>query len=336
MLLGLVLVGASAVWAATGWPANMDALRRRWVLQPIGAPRTGVWVSAALGKGTQRVLVRADSAKDGTVRSLSWWGEAGVRETDLPEEAFWGILDGLSGNEEWTETDPDALPATFLKGMEATAAQGFLCHTCAPNLAAATWVSHGTTRLRIGAMGEVPHAKVNEPGLAKGVTTEGLRSLARQRGLEVGAANPCKTGGGDCVLELSASKGQRWVFRRSSGSASWDRLEATWQGGPWWSPEWSWDSLRSDNPREFADLLGAWISADADLTARNLLGPIEPVLSFPLSAWLTRTLPGMDFKRLSDSLSKLSAPAPGFEFVRGPRLKASVDPMGRRRLEIVP
>jgi hypothetical protein len=282
------------------------------------------------------VLVRADSAKDGSVRFLSWWGESGPRETDLPEEAFWGILDGLSGNQEWTETDPDALPAAFLKGMEATAAQGFLCHTCVPNLAAATWVSHGTTRLRIGALGAVPHAKIAEPGLAKGVTTEGLRSMARQRGLEVASVNPCKGGGGDCVMELTAPKGQRWVFRRTGATNSWDRLEATWQGGPWWSPEWSWDSLRSDNPREFADLLGAWIAADADLAARNLLGPVEPVLSFPMSAWLARSLPGMDFKKLSDSLSKLPTPAPGFDFVRGAKLKASVDPMGRRRLEIVP
>lgn len=336
ILAGLVAILVQTVPAASGWPASMDALRRRWDLRAVGAPRPGTWYSAALGKGLQKVLVRADSAKDGSVRSLSWWGEAGPRETDLPEDAFWSVLDGLSGNEEWTETDPDALPAAFLKGMEGTAAQGFVCHTCQPNLAAATWVSHGSTRLRVGVLGAVPHARVAEPGLAKGITTEGLRSLARQRGLDVASSNPCKSGGGDCVLELSAAKGQRWVFRRASAGAPWDRMEATWQGGPWWSPEWSWDSLRRDNPREFGELLAAWISADADLAARNLLGPVEPVLSFPLSSWLTRALPGMDFKRLADSLSKLDSPAAGFEFVRGSKLKASVDPMGRRRLEILP
>jgi len=336
MLLPLFLSVSGAVWGANGWPVSMDALRKRWTLQAVPAPRAGVWVSPIWSKGDQRVLVRPDSAKDGSVRSLSWWAESGPREIDLPEDAFWGILDALSGNEEWTETDPDALPQAFLKGMEATAAQGFVCHACAPNLAAATWVSHGTTRLRVATLGAAAHARVAEPGLAKGVTTEGLRSLARQRGLQIGMVNPCKGGSGECVLELTASKGQRWVFRRASSNAAWDRMEATWQGGAWWSPEWNWDSLRTASGNEFADLIGAWVSADADLAARNLLGPIEPVLSFPVSAWLSRSLPGMDFKRLSDSLAKQPTPAAGFELVRGPKFKASVDAMGRRRMEILP
>lgn len=337
-IAGLValLVAVESAGAATGWPSSMDALRRRWGLQAAGAPRAGVWVSQVLTKGAQRVLVRTDSAKDGAVRSLSWWTEIGAREADLPEDAFWGILDGLSGNEEWTETDPDALPQAFLKGMEATAAQGFVCHTCTPNLAAATWVSHGTTRLRVGSLGATSSARAWEPALAKGVTAEGLRSLARQRGLEIASANPCRTGSGDCVLELTGAKGQRWVFRRTASGAPWDRMEATWQGGPWWSPEWSWDSLRTSTNKEFPELIGAWISADADLAARNLLGPVEPVLAFPVSAWLSRTLPGMDFKKLADSLAKLSSPAAGFDLVRGPRFKASVDAMGRRRMEILP
>lgn len=326
-------LGASAF--AGGWPANMDGFRHNWKLSPLSAPRKGVWESGLLSSDTARVLVRPELRSDGEVQAAEWWAERGARDRDLPDDAFWGILDGLSGNKEWTEADPDALPPEFSKGMEKDAAQGFLCRSCEPRLAAATWVSHGTTRLRTARLGTSTRSG-GAPNLASGITEAGLRSLAGQRGLGIASANPCREGNGACTLVLSGPKGQKWVFERGAGDAPWSSVEATVQAGPWWSPEWNWDSLRIEDRKEFAGTLAEWLSADADVSARNLLGPIEPVLSFPVSAWISRTLPGLRlrFKALGDSLSRLEAPPSGLEIVRTPTLSATIDAFGRRTIRV--
>jgi hypothetical protein len=325
------LVAAGCAGAA-GWPSNMDGFRRDWSLSPVGAPRKGVWDCGKVSNSAVRVLAFADSA-GGSVRSIDWWAESGARDLDLPDDAFWAVLDGLSSGKEWTESDPDALGASFRKGLDGPAAQGFLCRSCEPRLEAATWVSHGSTRLRVARMA-VAAPKSSAPGLSAGLTGEGIRSMAAQKGLSVASSNPCRSGGGDCAIELSGPKGQRWTFRRASGAAPWTGLDASWQAGPWWSAEWNWDSLRQENRREFAEVLEHWISADADVAARNLLGPVEPVLSFPVSSWFSRTLPGVRIPALADSFSRLASPPSSFEFARSTGLRAGVDAFGRRTFSV--
>lgn len=324
-------LGTSAI--AGGWPANLDGFRHSWKLSPLPVPRKDVWESGLLSCDTVRALVRLETSQGGEVQAAQWWAERGARDLDLPDDVFWSILDGLSANKEWTESDPDALPPDFAKGMEKAPAQGFLCRTCEPQLVAATWVSHGTTRLRTARIETANHA-ARTPGLADGITEAGLRSLAGQKGLGIASANPCRKGDGSCTLELSGPKGQKWVFKRSSGDEPWSSVEATVQAGPWWSPEWNWDSLRIESRKELANTLAEWLSADADVAARNLLGPIEPVLSFPVSAWISRSLPGLRFAALGDSLSRLAAPPPNVDLVRTPTLLATIDAFGRRTIRV--
>ena len=316
-----------------GWPSGMDGFRRDWEATPVRSPRKGVWDCARVRSGDFRVLAWADSARDGSVRALDWWAEAGARDADLPDDAFWAVLDGLSAGREWTESDPDAL-GPVLRGMEAPAAQGFLCRSCEPPLEAATWVSHGSTHLRVALRPGSAPSNGSQPGLSPGLTAEGIRSLAAQRGLSVLSANPCREGGGDCILELSGPKGQRWSFRRSSGNSPWSFLEGSWQNGPWWSAEWNWDSIRTEGRREFADLLEQWIGADADVSARALLSPLEPALSFPVSSWFSRRLSGFRIRALADSLSRLPSPPSGLELMGSPTLRASVDGFGRRTVQV--
>ena len=313
----------------------MDGFRHSWKLTPLSIPREGVWESGLLSSDTARVLVRPDPLPGGGIKAQEWWAELGARDRDLPDDVFWKILDGLSANKEWTESDPDALPRDFSKELENEAAQGFLCRTCDPQLVAATWVSHGTTRLRTARTGSIARG-AGVPGLAAGITEAGLRSLAGQKGLGIASANPCRHGDGSCTLELSGPKGQKWLFKRTSGDAPWSSVEATVQAGPWWSPEWNWDSLRIESRKELANTLSEWLSADADVAARNLLGPIEPVLSFPVSAWISRSLPGMRFPALGDSLSRLSAPPSNLEIVRTPTLHSTIDAFGRRTIRVGP
>lgn len=327
------LVLASLVQAG-GWPQDMDGFRRDWSLAPASAPRKGIWLSSRISSASARILVYADSTAGRDVRAMDWWAESGARDIDLPDDAFWGILDGLSGNKEWTESDPGALGPEIRKGLEGEPAQGFLCRSCEPRLEAATWVSHGTTRLRVARLKSGGAARSTAVGLSPGLTADGIRSLAGQKGLSVLSVNPCREGGGECVMDLSGPKGQKWIFRRGSGNDAWSSLEASFQAGPWWSAEWNWDSLRIQSRREFAELLTEWLSADADVAARTLLGPVEPVLSFPVSAWLSRSLPGMRIAAVADSFSRLTSPPSNFQLVRSPALKASVDAFGRRTIQV--
>jgi len=328
------LAALAAGTFAGGWPATMDGFRHDWSLSPVSSSRRGTWEIGRLSADTARILVRPDSLRGGALEGVDWWAERSGRELDLPDGVFWNILDGLSAGAEWTESDPDALPPEFLATMPGKPAQGFLCRSCDPPLAAATWVSSGSTRLRTGrtAMPKGPTL----PGLASGITEKGLESLANDLGLELESNTPCHRGTGACALRFSGPKGQRWVFRRASGDSPWSSVEATLQAGPWWSPQWNWDSLRIANRHEFANTLSEWLGADADVSARNLLGPIEPVLNFPVSAWIRRGLPGLRFEALGDSLSHFDTPPSNLVLVRMPTLEASIDAFGRRVIRVGP
>lgn len=331
-LAAVALASSLASGQNPGWPSTMDALRKLWRLEPADEARRGVWQSRKLSGGAQRVLVATDSAKDGSVRSLEWTAETGVRAHDLPDDVFWAILDGTSNESEWTETDPDALPKAFLKGMREPASQGFLCRSCKPRLAAATFARHGATGLRIAPLGQAaPTASV---GLADGVTENGLRSLAAQRKLSVDVVNPCLDKAGVCGMELSGPDGQKWSFSRRDGKSAWDRLEASYQAGAWWSPEWDWDSVRIHAPREFQTVVGAWVGSQADILAVKLLSPIEPILAFPVSSWKARELPGMRVQQLSDSVAKLPKPPASLLLAGSDRLEARIDEFGRRIVRI--
>jgi len=331
-LLLAASLAASGFANSPGWPADMNSLRKAWNLAPADAARRGLWECRKLSKASDRILVRADSTKDGSTRSLEWTAESGLSRKDLPEDVFWAILDGASQNAEWTEADPDILPKAFLRTMEEPASQGFLCRSCKPRLVAATFTRHGATGLRIASMPE--SAPTISVGLAPGITEDGIRSLASQRSLSVDVANPCKDKGGICTMELGGAAGQKWVFTRANGAAAWTGLDASYQSGAWWSPDWDWDSLRTHSPREFSAVVGAWIGSQADLLANNLLTPIEPILAFPVSSWKNRELQGLRVQAVSDSVAKLPRPPVSLTLAQTDRLRVGIDEFGRRTLKL--
>lgn len=330
-MIGSVLL-ACALWGAPGWQSTMDGLRRNWSLAPADAARRDLWISRKLSKGPVGILVRADSAKDGTVRSVEWSAETGVRSHDLPDETFWAILDGTSLDVEWTETDPDGLPKSYLKTLDASPAQAFLCRGCKPRLAATTFARHGATTLRIAPVADA--ATTISVGLAAGITEDGLRSLAAQRGLSIDAANPCRDKSGICTMEFSGPAGQKWTVSRNDGKSSWSHLEASYQAGAWWSPEWDWDSLRIQSPREFKSVIGDWIGSEADVLAEKLLSPVEPILAFPVSSWKAREIPGLRVRQVSDSVAKLAGPPSGLVLASTDRLSVQIDAFGRRIVKL--
>jgi hypothetical protein len=285
-----------------------------------------------LSKGPQRLLLRADSSKDGTVKSVEWMAETGVQARDIDDERFWSILDATSGDAEWTEADPAGLPKSFLKSLDASPSQGFLCRSCKPALVAATLARHGATGLRIAKLSESSSPAF--VGLAAGITDDGLRSMAAQQKLSIDVANPCQDKNGMCTIEMSGEGGRKWTFRRRDGNAPWSRLEASYQAGAWWSSEWDWDSLRIQSPRDFKSVIGEWIGSEADVVASKLLVPVESVLGFTVSNWKTRELPGLRVRQVSDSVSKLAAPPNSLVLARTERLDFEIDAFGRRIVNI--
>lgn len=324
---GVSLAGAVSA-PASGWNPDMDALRKAWKLVPADPARPDLWESRKWPGGTRRLLVRADSARDGAVRSVEWSAEEGVRALDIDDESFWSILDAFSGDAEWAESDPDGLPKSFLRGLDVAPSQGFVCRSCKPRLVAATLTRHGATGLRIAKLAE-PAAPITV-GLAAGLTDDGLRSLAAQQKLSIDVANPCRDKNGICTMEMSAEGGRKWIFRRRDGASPWTRLEASYQAGAWWSPEWDWDSLRLQSPREFKSVVGDWIGSEADVVASKLLAPVESVLGFSVSHWKARDLPGLRVRQVSDSVARLAAPPKALVLARTDRLEFGIDPFGRR------
>ncbi len=317
---------------ASGWPADLASLHTTWDLRLADPARPDLWECQKLSSDTQRVLLRVDRASSGSLRAVEWSSETGVRARDLADETFWSILDAFARDAEWTETDPDGLPKSFRRTLDAPPSQGFLCRSCHPRLAAATVTRHGTTVLKIAPLTDPVPPTV--AGLAAGLTDEGLRSLANQQKLSVDVLNPCQDKQGSCSMELSGTDGRKWTFSRNDGSSPWSRLTASYQAGPWWSPEWDWDSLRLHAPREFRNVVHEWISSEADLVAERLLSPLEPALAFPLSAWKARALPGLRVAQVADSVARLSAPPRGLVLARIPNLDFEIDAFGRRIVRI--
>jgi hypothetical protein len=310
----------------------MNALRKAWDLSPADPARPDLWESRKWSNGSQRLLLRADSSKDGTVKSVEWTAETGIQARDIDDERFWSILDATSGDAEWTETDPDGLPKSFLKILDVPPSQGFLCRSCKPRLVAATLTRHGATGLRIAKLAEA--AAPISIGLVAGITDDGLRSLAAQQKLSIDVANPCHDKKGICTMEMSGEGGRKWIFRRRDGDSPWSRLEASYQAGAWWSPEWDWDSLRIQSPREFKSVIGEWIGSEADVVASKLLVPVESVLGFTVSHWKARELPGLRIRQVSDSIAKLPAPPSSLVLARTERLDFEIDAFGRRIVNI--
>lgn len=307
-------------------------LRKTWALQPADPARPGLWRAGAR-TGEPSLLLRVDTSASGEILHWEWSAEAGARETDIPEETFWSILDGLSRGHEWVETDPDALPSKRFRVPTAQLAQGFRCRSCSPALVAATWSPHGGTRLLISrsdAPRRAPSIDVTES-----VTEEGIRSLVRQRGLSLESSNPCKDGNGTCHLEVGGGKGERWSFDRSGSTQPWHLAEATFPGSPWWNPEWDWDSLRIESPREFRLILKNWLDAEIDVDGARLLRPIEPILSASVSDWTSRAIPGLDPTPAVDRLAKASSPPLAIVVCETPAFRLSVDTFGRRKLEVL-
>lgn len=326
MILATWILAASLLGSS-----EFSQFRKTWALQPADPARPGLWRARGSTPGSS-LHVRVDTAAGGELLRLEWSAESGVRETDIPEEAFWSILDGLSQGREWVETDPDALPSGAIPLPAARIAQGFRCPSCQPPLVAATWNPHGGTRLLIA---RTDRAK-RPPSLdvTESVSEDGIRSLARQQALGVESSNPCKDGIGACSLDLSGSRGERWSFARGGSQQAWHLADASFPGPPWWNPEWDWDSLRIESPREFRLILKNWLDAEIDVDGARLLRPLEPILAMGVSDWTSRTLPGIDPGPTIDRLIKLSSPPSALVICETPSFRLSVDTFGRRKLEV--
>lgn len=323
-----------AAIAAAG-PQDARALRKIWGLKPADPGRPGLWKArSAPEEAPVSVLVRLDTAADGTWSNCEWSAESGRRETDLPEARFWSILDGLSGDQEWVETDPDALPAGVFGTPNHRLAQGFRCPSCRPVLVAATWSPHGGTRLLVARTATAAPLPIRLD-VSSSVREDGLFSLARQQGFATRSVNPCREGGGTCELELAGKAGESWVLGRADGQSPWRLRRASFPGSAWWNPEWDWDSLRLESPREFRLMLRNWLDAELDVIGARLVRPLESILAATTSDWNARRIPGLDAGPAVERLSALpSAPsAVVLSDARG--LRVSVDGFGRRTIEIL-
>lgn len=330
-LSGLLLAGLLSAPGSTA--DGFRAIHRSWGLVPADPARPGLSKARAARGESVDVLVRLDTTAQGGLRRCEWSAESRRREVDLPEERFWSVLDALSGGKEWIETDPDLLPAGVFEPPPSSLAQGFRCVDCKPQLVAATWSPHGGTRLLVGAVA-APRPKVRF-AILEGASEEGIASMANQRSMGVEARNPCRDGGGSCSLTLTGSKGEKWLLSRASGADSWRLVEASFPGTSWWNPEWSWDSLRQESPREFALVLRNWLDAELDVIGARLIRPLEPVLAAGTSDWNGRAVPDLDVGPVVGQLVKSSyAPGP-LELCGGRDLRVSIDGFGRRSIRFL-
>lgn len=324
-----------ALVCAPGWTADgFRSIQRSWGLTPADPARPGLLKARAAKGESVEVLVRLDTTAQGGLRRCEWSAESRKREVDLPEERFWAVLDALSGGKEWIETDPDLLPTGVFEPQASSLAQGFRCVECQPQLVAATWSPHGGTRLLVGTVA-APRTKVRF-AILEGATEEGIASMANQRSLGVENRNPCRDGGGSCSLTLTGAKGERWTLARSSGNAAWRLEEASYPGAAWWNPEWSWDSLRQESPREFALVLRNWLDAELDVIGARLVRPLEPILAAGTSDWNARAIPDLDAGPVVAQLVKSSSPPGPLELCAGRDLRVGIDGFGRRSIRFFP
>ena len=312
---------------------NLSKLRKSWNLVPADPSRPGLMLARGLHSGGIDLLARVDTTAAGELLRCEWSAESGKREVDLPDDKFWSILDGFSSGKEWVETDPDALPDGVFEPPKSKLAQGFRCPACTPALVATTWSPFGATRLLV-ARALTPKAPPRLD-VSPGVTEEGILSLARQRGFGVDGRNPCREGAGSCSLGLTGLAGEYWRFGRSSGSSSWVLERAGFSGSPWWNPDWSWDSLRTESPREFQLVLRNWLDAELDVIGAKLVRPLEPILSAGTADWNARTLNDLNLAPTLAKLVPLSSAPSSVILCEGKSLRVSIDAFGRRSLEIL-
>ncbi|MCB9495558.1 MAG: hypothetical protein H6686_01545 [Fibrobacteria bacterium] len=315
---------------AQATPAS--SIARAWKLTPADPARPGLFRAPATptDEGAE-ILVRLDTARDGSLQSCEWSAEKDLRQTDLPETRFWSILDGLAGSGTWTEIDPDALPGKLFTPPRTSLAQGFRCDQCPAPLVAATWSPHGGTRLLVARA--VPKSLPTRIGVDPNVTEDGILSMARQQKLSVEARNPCKNGKGLCSFELAGSRGERWSFTRPTANAPWSLASAGYPGEAWWNPAWDWDSLRIESPREFRHLLKTWLDAELDVVGSRLIRPIEPILTATTGDWTSRRLSGLELDRTLDTLVALPNPPSVLQLTPGPAHRVRIDALGRRTLD---
>lgn len=327
-MIGLLAIAGTLLATADFTP---QAQLQAWQLVPADSARPGLLCSRPLSQGRVQTLARLDTA-GGVLQGIAWHAEQGVVRRDLPDEAFWAILDG-TGTGDWVEAEPGTLPTGLLARLESPPGQAFLCRSCEPVLAATTHVWNRTTSLTISRLEAAEHPAAERHGWSSDLSEFGLRSTAGQAGLLFAGANPCREGGGSCTLEFrDSASGARWKWTRSRGNETWLQLEASFPGNAWWSPQWDWDSLRADSPRDFQLLLRNWLDAELDVDVRKLLGPFEPVLAAPLSSWNARRLPGLDLSTLVAQLAEAAAPPSGFVLAEAPGMRLAIEPTGRRTL----
>jgi len=331
-----MIAAMAALAILVAGPQEARAFRKAWGLTPADPARPGLWKARPTkDEPGLTVLVRLDTTAGGAWSRCEWSAESGRKESDLPEARFWSVLDGLSDNREWVETDPDALPEGVFATPRSELAQGFRCPACDPVLVAATWSPHGGTRLLVGRVGSDAPALPLRLDVSASIREDGLFSLARQKGFTVSGVNPCREGGGTCALEMSGGNGERWQLGRADGASAWHLRSASFPGTAWWNPEWDWDSLRTESPREFRLMLRNWLDAELDVIGAKLVRPLEPVLSAGASDWNARRIPGLDAGPVVDRLSGQASAPSSVVLCEGAGLRVSVDGFGRRTIELV-
>lgn len=298
LLAALLCAGAlqAAPWPRTTHEVAND---RALDLSPADEARPGLLVSATLSPAGTRVLCRAETGRDGHVVALDWSAESGAREVDLPDDAFWAILDHYAEGGEWLERAPSSLTAAQRALFPAGAAQAFALAN--GRLLAATNAPSGATRLRVAFMGTrtAEHRPVFTLLPFKAFDLPGAALVSRI---------PCRSKGGACEERWRGKNGADWTLRRTHPDSSWQSLRYVAHEAPWWDG-FDWDSLRRETPqRDFRLLLTNWIGTQGDLLIAQLLEEAQPLFAFGVEDWRRRRLAGLDPARLADSLTGLPSP----------------------------
>jgi hypothetical protein len=285
-----------SLWTAAPLPASAREVGELSVCRgvPADSARPGLWDCRRLGKDSLRVLARL---LDGGI--LEWSAERGLQAEDLPEEAFWKILDAFAGEQgEWLEREPASMgkeTARFPEALE----QAFECRNCPQPLIAGT-AGKGATRLMISL----------RAGDATAVSrTLALRRFAQAdpRDFPVLASMPCRIKGGACQDVRLGPGGARWTFRRTRPDSDWESLRVEWQGRPL-GDSVSLDGLREDMPpKEFRMLLGNWLESEGDLFLVNVIAPGQPFLTASPDDWRRHRLRGFRTERLLAQLENAHA-----------------------------
>ena len=111
--------------------------------------------------------------------------------------------------------------------------------------------------------------------------------------------------------------------------------EASFIANAWWNPEWDWDSLRIESPREFRLMLANWLDAEVDVDGARLLRPIEPILDISVAEWSARALEGLSTAAAVQKLAASPSAPSAIMLCETPSFRLSIDMFGRRRLQML-